>query len=379
MPFRVAHEVAGACVRACEEHEPAIELWDLTDDELAAISPHLTPEVRDGAHRRGLARVPVGGRRHGTRPRSPSSSVEPAPARPEPAGLDDVLTSPDELVVARARAPAAARAGAARRRRRPAGSGKTTARGAIAAARRPDAHASLHLDDLYEGWSGLEGSLWPRLSAQVLEPLRRGRPGRYQRYDWLAGAFADWVDVPVPDLLVARGLRRRPAVPPTPSPSCASGSRRRADLRLERGLARDGADAREHWLTWMADEAAHFARERTRERADVRLDAFGGLVADARADAGRRTAGWAREHVARRNRSEQPGRRRPARVPVVVPARVWFSREVHAVARDLLGAYLTSRSPEGDVTLRITEVEAYARRRRPGLARLPRPHRRATR
>ena len=28
----------------------------------------------------------------------------------------------------------------------------------------------------------------------------------------------------------------------------------------------------------MADEAAHFARERTRERADVRLDAFGALV-----------------------------------------------------------------------------------------------------
>lgn len=46
VPFRVAHEVAGACVRACEEHEPSIELWDLSDDELAAISPHLTPEVR---------------------------------------------------------------------------------------------------------------------------------------------------------------------------------------------------------------------------------------------------------------------------------------------------------------------------------------------
>lgn len=47
VPFRVAHEVAGACVRECEAHEPPIELWDLTDDELAAISPHLTPGVRD--------------------------------------------------------------------------------------------------------------------------------------------------------------------------------------------------------------------------------------------------------------------------------------------------------------------------------------------
>lgn len=46
VPFRVAHEVAGACVRACEQHEPPVELWELTDDELAAVSPHLTPEVR---------------------------------------------------------------------------------------------------------------------------------------------------------------------------------------------------------------------------------------------------------------------------------------------------------------------------------------------
>lgn len=41
------------------------------------------------------------------------------------------------------------------------------------------------------------------------------------------------------------------------------------------------------------------------------------------------------------------------------PARVWYSRGPLAVARDLLGAYLTTRSAEGDVTLRITEVEAY--------------------
>jgi argininosuccinate lyase len=45
VPFRVAHEVAGSCVKACEER--GIELWDLTDDELAAISEHLTPGVRE--------------------------------------------------------------------------------------------------------------------------------------------------------------------------------------------------------------------------------------------------------------------------------------------------------------------------------------------
>ncbi len=45
VPFRVAHEVAGACVRVCEGR--GIELWDLTDADLAAISPDLTPAVRD--------------------------------------------------------------------------------------------------------------------------------------------------------------------------------------------------------------------------------------------------------------------------------------------------------------------------------------------
>lgn len=45
VPFRVAHEVAGACVRVCEER--GIELWDLSDADLAAISEHLTPGVRE--------------------------------------------------------------------------------------------------------------------------------------------------------------------------------------------------------------------------------------------------------------------------------------------------------------------------------------------
>ncbi|PRX96002.1 argininosuccinate lyase [Allonocardiopsis opalescens] len=45
VPFRTAHELAGACVRRCEER--GVELWDLTDGELAGISPLLTPGVRE--------------------------------------------------------------------------------------------------------------------------------------------------------------------------------------------------------------------------------------------------------------------------------------------------------------------------------------------
>ena len=45
VPFRVAHEVAGECVRVCESR--GIELWDLSDEDLSGISGHLTPAVRD--------------------------------------------------------------------------------------------------------------------------------------------------------------------------------------------------------------------------------------------------------------------------------------------------------------------------------------------
>jgi DNA-3-methyladenine glycosylase len=42
-----------------------------------------------------------------------------------------------------------------------------------------------------------------------------------------------------------------------------------------------------------------------------------------------------------------------------VPGRDWYLRPVLDVARDLLGATLTTRTPDGVVSLRLTEVEAY--------------------
>ena len=42
--FRDAHELAGACVRRCDQL--GVELWELSDGDLAGISPALTPAVR---------------------------------------------------------------------------------------------------------------------------------------------------------------------------------------------------------------------------------------------------------------------------------------------------------------------------------------------
>jgi argininosuccinate lyase len=44
VPFAEAHEITGALVRRCEDQ--GIELSSLTDDDLAAVDPRLTADVR---------------------------------------------------------------------------------------------------------------------------------------------------------------------------------------------------------------------------------------------------------------------------------------------------------------------------------------------
>jgi argininosuccinate lyase len=43
VPFAEAHDIAGSCVRFCEQH--GIELSDLTESQLGDISPLLDPDV----------------------------------------------------------------------------------------------------------------------------------------------------------------------------------------------------------------------------------------------------------------------------------------------------------------------------------------------
>ena len=157
----------------------------------------------------------------------------------------------------------------------PAGSGKSTLAGQLAVEL---AAPVVHLDDLYEGWAAGPDGGARRLREWVLEPLVAGRAGRYRRYDWLAGVYAEEHDVEIAPVVVVEGCG---AGARQVDPWCALKVWVEADdgERLRRGLTRDGQDAREQWLRWMADEAAHYARERTRERADVLLDGFGQEVA----------------------------------------------------------------------------------------------------
>jgi uridine kinase len=106
---------------------------------------------------------------------------------------------------------------------------------------------------------------------RLLLPLSRNRPGSYRRWDWYADRWAEVVVIPPAPLLVLEGV--------------GSGSRAAAalitvlawveapaDLRLERGLARDGVHLDEHLAAWSVAEETHFALEGTRERADLVID-----------------------------------------------------------------------------------------------------------
>ena len=151
----------------------------------------------------------------------------------------------------------------------PAGSGKTTFADRLAAALGPAAHV-LHMDDVYAGWT-LTGAV-ARLAAGVLRPLAEHRPGGYHRYDWAAGRFAPEVTpVPVVPVLVVEGCGSCPRAH-DPWTTVRIWVEAPSDLRLRRGLARDGEAMAAQWRRWQAVEAAVFAAERTRERADLLVD-----------------------------------------------------------------------------------------------------------
>lgn len=148
----------------------------------------------------------------------------------------------------------------------PAGAGKTTLAAAVA-----DTVGApvVHLDDLYEGWGGL--STIDRQLAGLLAPLAAGRPGRYRRYDWERAEYAELRTVaPVP-LLLLEGVGAGSASVAELITTLVFVDAPH-DLRMRRGLERDGNAFAPHWEAWAAAETQRFTTDRTRERADVLVD-----------------------------------------------------------------------------------------------------------
>ena len=163
----------------------------------------------------------------------------------------------------------------------PGGAGKSVLAASIA---RKDARVSVvPIDDFYVPrgkrmlgrdavlvpWKNVEVS---RLRQEVLQPLTAGKEGSYRRYDWGSDALAERRGIPAGGLVLVEGVYAlmRPLTDYYHFKVWMDCSR---ELRLERGLARDGQEALAQWRDeWMPAEDRYASTQRPMDRADLLLD-----------------------------------------------------------------------------------------------------------
>ena len=155
------------------------------------------------------------------------------------------------------------------------GAGKSTFATRLAAAL--GGAAVVHTDDFATGEPGVEW--WPRLEREVIVPLSAGETARYRRWDWQGKRLAEWHAVePMPAVVIDGVSSARPAA--AEMLTCAIWVDAPAELRLQRGLERDGRDARPSWDAWTAEEDAHFGEDGTRARCELVVDGNPGIDHD---------------------------------------------------------------------------------------------------
>lgn len=144
------------------------------------------------------------------------------------------------------------------------GSGKTTLAARLAATLGAD---TVHMDDLYPGWHGLEAGA-RTAATDIVRALADGRAARWRRWDWYANAYAEAHVREPGGVLIIEG--------------CGSLSREAARFasvriwmevdahtRYERARRRDGDDS--WWEGWSRQEDAFYTREASSTLANLKL------------------------------------------------------------------------------------------------------------
>lgn len=152
----------------------------------------------------------------------------------------------------------------------PQGSGKSTL-GARIATR---IGAPLIQMDDFVSWEDLVG-WWPRCEVQVLTPLLSGTDAHYQVRDWKNDEFGHslngWKTVTWSPVVVLEGLTcTRAAV--TDRLAYRIWVEAPDEVRLRRGLERDGETHRQLWMDSMRVERQFFTADATAARADLRVN-----------------------------------------------------------------------------------------------------------
>jgi uridine kinase len=152
-----------------------------------------------------------------------------------------------------------------------AGAGKTSLAAELGAFLEPVGPVSIvHLDDLYEGWSGLPGVVH-HVVDQLVDPWAAGEPASLAAWDWHRDVRRDPVPLELTPVVLLEGVgswsrRIEDAVSTLVWVECDEPTRRR------RARSRDGGVLDLRWESWAADELLVHEREQTPIRADVVID-----------------------------------------------------------------------------------------------------------
>jgi uridine kinase len=152
------------------------------------------------------------------------------------------------------------------------GSGKSTLAKRLADSL--DNATVVHIDD-FADWNDDSNWVLSTFAERVLAPLVAGITSKHQRYDWPTDSLGEWFEIPPTGIAIVEGvtalrsdLRKYWHVGVWVE--CAR------ELRLERGVARDGEGMRSKWQDlWMPGEDAYFKRENPQGHAEFVFDGSG--------------------------------------------------------------------------------------------------------
>jgi uridine kinase len=122
-----------------------------------------------------------------------------------------------------------------------------------------------HTDD-FASWDN-PVDWWPELIESLLVPLSRNRVARFERSPW-GGDDRGWAEVQPADVVILEGVTSSRAAF-RPFLTYSVWIETPPDLRLRRGLERDGDEARRQWESWMAEEERYAETEQPDENADL--------------------------------------------------------------------------------------------------------------
>jgi uridine kinase len=136
----------------------------------------------------------------------------------------------------------------------------------------------IHMDDFYKPSSerlqlkmdkkapGADYDI-KRLIQDVINPITNVMEAKYQRYDWIMDKLAEWHTVQPNGLIIIEGVY-----------SISDQLYNKYDikifvecnreLRLKRGLERDGENALNFWKQWMIGEDKYIQEQKPQERSD---------------------------------------------------------------------------------------------------------------